>query len=133
MSIACPYCKATLKIKALKPGRYRPQCPKCNDPFLVTIPPDETGTIKVEPIKKPAASDLPDTLRLASPDTTAKLPTTSPRPPAKTAPPEAQTDIIVKGRSGAKTPPPQDGIEDAAAAMLNDDEPGEAPPGKPKA
>ena len=134
MSIACPYCKAVIKVKALKPGRYTPQCPKCNNPFLVTVPEEEDGTFKVEPIKKkPAANDLPDTVRVPPAKPTSKLPTTSPRPPAKTATPDAQTDVILKKGSGAKTPPPQDGIEDAAAAMLEDDESGETPPPtKPK-
>ena len=133
MSIACPYCKAVIKVKALKPGRYTPQCPKCNNPFLVTVPEEEGGTFKVEPIKKkPAANDLPDTVRVPAPNPTAKLPGTSPRPPAKTAPPDAPTDVLVKG-SGASTPPPQGGIEDAAAAILEGDESDETPPpGKPK-
>ena len=127
-SIACPYCKAVLKVRALKAGRYTPQCPKCHNPFLVVVPEDETGTLKVEPIKKPAAGDLPDTVRRPAP--TARLPATSPRPPAKTAPPDAPTDILVKG--AGKTPPPQQGIEDAAAAILEGDASDETPPAKPK-
>src|SRR6185312_8889521 len=38
--IACPYCKHRINLKAAKPGRYRPRCPKCERPFALEIPKD---------------------------------------------------------------------------------------------
>ncbi|HXD86767.1 MAG TPA: serine/threonine-protein kinase [Urbifossiella sp.] len=40
MPIACPYCKHRINLKAAKPGRYRPRCPKCERPFALEIPKD---------------------------------------------------------------------------------------------
>ena len=35
MSFACPYCKAVLNPKGLKPGRFQPKCPKCAETFVL--------------------------------------------------------------------------------------------------
>ncbi len=37
MSIACPYCKAVLNPKGLKPGRFQPKCPGCGGAFSLVI------------------------------------------------------------------------------------------------
>ncbi len=46
MAIACPYCAHRLNLKASKPGRYRPKCPNCAQPFLLWVP-EEGGEFKV--------------------------------------------------------------------------------------
>ena len=38
MAIACPYCAHRLNLKPAKPGRYRPKCPNCAQPFLLWVP-----------------------------------------------------------------------------------------------
>ncbi|MBM3980559.1 MAG: hypothetical protein FJ304_09775 [Planctomycetes bacterium] len=44
MAIACPYCSHRLNLKAGKPGRYRPKCPNCAQPFVLWVEAD--GTVK---------------------------------------------------------------------------------------
>lgn len=46
MAIACPYCAHRLTLKASRPGRYRPKCPSCAQPFLLWVP-EEGGAYKV--------------------------------------------------------------------------------------
>ncbi|AMV27078.1 Serine/threonine-protein kinase PknB [Gemmata sp. SH-PL17] len=43
MAIACPYCAHRLNLKSAKPGRYRPRCPACSQPFMLCVP-DEPGS-----------------------------------------------------------------------------------------
>src|ERR1700742_1302987 len=38
VAIACPYCAHRINLKATKPGRYRPKCPNCAQPFLLWVP-----------------------------------------------------------------------------------------------
>gem|GEM_PF-321910 len=48
MSIACPYCKAALNPKGLKPGRFQPKCPGCGKPFVIVVSAEPGGTISVQ-------------------------------------------------------------------------------------
>lgn len=41
MSIACPYCQFTIKLKGVKAGKYAPKCPKCAKGFSLTVSGDE--------------------------------------------------------------------------------------------
>jgi hypothetical protein len=126
MSIACPYCNAVLKTKGAKPGNYTPACPKCGKTFLLTVPEDETGTFRVQPMPqtKPA-TELPDTVRVPAVKPTVpkpktdRLPLISTRPPITTSAPGADTAVLVKGNSGTVKPP-------APRAPQN---PGETPAG----
>jgi eukaryotic-like serine/threonine-protein kinase len=136
MSIACPYCKAVLAPKGLKPGRYTPKCPKCGNPFILIVPKEPGGTISVQqlvPPKKQAA--IPDTVRTPAVKSTPapetdRLPAQS-SPPGKIAPPNALTDKIITGgipkppAADATKPPKTVSIEDAAAAMLEGQDPGD--------
>ena len=45
MSFACPYCKAALNPKGLKPGKYQPKCPKCQKAFSITVLADDAGKL----------------------------------------------------------------------------------------
>jgi serine/threonine protein kinase len=38
VAIACPHCDHVINLKSPKPGRYRPRCPACATPFLLTVP-----------------------------------------------------------------------------------------------
>ena len=50
MAITCPHCAHTIHLKAAKPGRYRPRCPKCNLPFALTVPDDAAAVWEVRAI-----------------------------------------------------------------------------------
>ena len=63
MSIACPYCKAALNPKGLKPGKFQPKCPKCAKPFVLVVPAEDGGTVVVQPL----AAKVPDTAKTAKP------------------------------------------------------------------
>ena len=55
MSIPCPYCKSPLNPKGLKPGQFKPKCPKCTKQFLLVVPNDPDGTILAQMLPE----DLP--------------------------------------------------------------------------
>ncbi len=48
MAIACPYCTHRLNPKASRPGRYRPKCPNCAQPFLLWVPEQDGAACKVQ-------------------------------------------------------------------------------------
>jgi serine/threonine protein kinase len=116
VSIACPHCKHLLHLKNIKPGRYTPKCPKCAQPFLVTVPeaPDQQPVVQVlQPkVKQGDAPSAPD-------------PAAKPKPmPA--SPPEAMlaTDPFA---TGAPVP-----LGDTVAAVQSAQQPAahlKAPPG----
>ncbi|QJX00148.1 hypothetical protein FTUN_7772 [Frigoriglobus tundricola] len=59
MAIACPYCSHRINLKATKPGRYRPKCPNCAQPFLLWVS-DTAGAA-------PRVQVLPNDTRVAGP------------------------------------------------------------------
>lgn len=61
MSIACPYCKAALNPKGLKPGRFLPKCPSCAKVFVLVVPAEPGGTIGVQQVvaEKSSPKDSP--------------------------------------------------------------------------
>jgi len=125
MSIACPYCKAVLTPKGLKPGRYTPKCPKCGQAFLLVVPETEGGTISVQQLVKKAGAD-PAGGNPASPAKKAVAPAT---PPAtQKIPPQAKKAAAPATPPATQKIPPQakkpKSAEDAAAAVLNDRDPG---------
>ena len=48
MSIPCPHCQSPLNPKGLKPGQFKPKCPKCGNVFVLIVPEDASGTIAVK-------------------------------------------------------------------------------------
>ncbi len=50
MAIDCPYCTHRINLKAARPGRYRPKCPNCAQPFLLWVPEDAGGEYRVRPL-----------------------------------------------------------------------------------
>jgi serine/threonine protein kinase len=58
VSITCPYCRNTIKLKSVKPGRFTPKCPKCAKAFVLTVPADPAQPPVVAAIK-PAAAAAP--------------------------------------------------------------------------
>lgn len=50
MAIDCPYCDHRINLKAAKPGRFRPTCPKCSKAFILRIPEQAGAVIEVRPI-----------------------------------------------------------------------------------
>ncbi|MCE9567501.1 MAG: hypothetical protein K8U57_36340 [Planctomycetes bacterium] len=63
MNVACPFCKAVLTPKNLKPGRYTPNCPKCGKQFSLVVDEDDDDeiTITVERIAQQQSEPLPKT------------------------------------------------------------------------
>jgi hypothetical protein len=51
MHITCPYCSHRMRVKGAHPGRFRPQCDRCGDHFLLTIPPDPDAPPMIVPIE----------------------------------------------------------------------------------
>jgi len=50
VAIPCPYCTHRIHLKVAKPGRYRPKCPNCAQPFLVWVPEEAGAAYKVRPL-----------------------------------------------------------------------------------
>jgi serine/threonine protein kinase len=38
VSVACPHCQHEIKLKGVKAGRFNLKCPKCAQPFTLTVP-----------------------------------------------------------------------------------------------
>jgi serine/threonine protein kinase len=47
VAIECPYCDHRVNLKAAKPGRFRPNCPKCGKAFFLLIPEHAGAAIQV--------------------------------------------------------------------------------------
>jgi hypothetical protein len=139
---------------AVSVQRLSPQKPAGGEEDTVRMGSPQ-DTVRVPAVKPksppPAEKPLPDTVRVpavkpkdtpiakpakpVSPPTTDPLPVQSARPPLKTAPPGANTDVISKGSASAKPPAPRSpqpppgapaDVEDAAAALLDGRDPDEA-------
>jgi eukaryotic-like serine/threonine-protein kinase len=50
LAIACPYCAHRLTVRAGAPGRYRPKCPNCAQPFHVQFSTDPNAPPVVKPL-----------------------------------------------------------------------------------
>lgn len=42
MTVPCPYCHLTIRLKNARPGTYHPTCPNCGKVFLLRVPADLT-------------------------------------------------------------------------------------------
>lgn len=47
MRIQCPHCQAAIEIGQPKPGRYRPKCKHCGEPFVVAVSDDQPAKVRV--------------------------------------------------------------------------------------
>lgn len=65
MSVACPKCRSGLNVKGLKPGQFKPKCPKCGTTFVLVVPDSPDGTILAKLIP-----DNPTKVEAAPPDVT---------------------------------------------------------------
>ncbi len=95
MAIACPYCAHRINLKAAKPGRYRPKCPNCAQPFLLWVPEEAGAACKVQVL--PSDTRPRDTRSATRPSGAALAPGES-SPPAQA--PESDA------RGSASTPGP---------------------------
>lgn len=92
MSIVCPHCRHAFALKQPKPGRYKPKCAKCQQPFLLTVFPDAGRPPLSQPLPA-AAPTVAETLAPAADKTTAPADTLPPpptTPPAGTSPPASE-------------------------------------------
>lgn len=96
MAIQCPYCKNGFQLKGVKPGQYKPKCPKCDRRFGLLIPTDASQPPQTAalPEEAPRAVPAPELVgaatvaqtvargnvdaTLAAPSIAATLPPTSP-------------------------------------------------------
>jgi hypothetical protein len=51
MTVQCPYCRHRMRVKGARPGRFRPQCERCGDHFILVIAPDPEAPPMVMPIE----------------------------------------------------------------------------------
>lgn len=56
MSVACPKCRSSLNVKGLKPGQFKPKCPKCGVVFALTVPESPDGTMLAKLISDKSSS-----------------------------------------------------------------------------
>jgi eukaryotic-like serine/threonine-protein kinase len=54
VTIACPHCRHNLNLKAVKPGKYAPKCPKCGRGFQLVVADDPARTALVRALDAPA-------------------------------------------------------------------------------
>ena len=50
MLIECPTCRHSIRVVDLRPGRFTPRCPRCDQVFQLTVP-EATGS-------KPVAAEI---------------------------------------------------------------------------
>jgi serine/threonine protein kinase len=56
--IACPGCRRPINLQGLRPGKFRPRCPRCSRYFLLVVPADRRATLlaKLLPVPSPVAN-----------------------------------------------------------------------------
>jgi hypothetical protein len=69
VTVACPHCNAALNPKGIKPGTFRPKCPKCQKPFEIVVPDDPNGTIRVRRLRQDKPPAAPQGTAPAEPTT----------------------------------------------------------------
>ncbi len=70
MGVPCPNCQAPLNPKGLKPGSYKPKCPKCGVVFLLNVPDDPTDTIMARKLPVATAATIAQPNAVADPNST---------------------------------------------------------------
>jgi serine/threonine protein kinase len=93
MSFACPYCKAVLNPKGLKPGKFQPKCPGCGKAFILLVPDDPNGTVRVQQLVAKSAP-VADTARNVVAKPAAKP---APKPKRKLSD-EERAALILEGK-----------------------------------
>jgi hypothetical protein len=58
VSVTCPACQQPVKLKATKPGRFTPTCPRCATPFRLTVPDDPAGAPEAAPLADAPAGPM---------------------------------------------------------------------------
>ncbi|MCI0699656.1 MAG: hypothetical protein L0241_01030 [Planctomycetia bacterium] len=113
MTIGCPYCKAVINLKKVKPGRFNPKCPGCSNTFVIIVPNDPNGTISVQKSNPPKSST-------SGPDTDRILTQPKAKPKASDSPAPAADDTV-------RIPPAKQALtlEERAALMLEGQDPGD--------
>jgi serine/threonine protein kinase len=47
VAISCPHCNHRILLRAPKPGRFRPKCPRCDNHFVLVIPAEPGAAMQV--------------------------------------------------------------------------------------
>lgn len=90
MSVACPKCRSALNVKGLKPGQFKPKCPKCGIVFQLTVPDSAEGTILAKLLPEKPAPKAAPTVAEAGPDVTGAF--TEAAPPSNVYEPSGAGD-----------------------------------------
>lgn len=67
MSIHCPYCQHTVKVKGVKAGRFTPKCPQCKKAFVLMVV-EKEGKLRCGVKALAEKSKAPDPTPEAEPD-----------------------------------------------------------------
>jgi len=77
--ISCPHCQHSFSIKAPKPGKYKPKCSGCGEPFVIVVEAGDPPIVKIGGSRpRPQVSGLDVTL---PPDGTLSPEASSPNSP----------------------------------------------------
>jgi serine/threonine protein kinase len=80
MSVACPKCRSALNVKGLKPGQFKPKCPKCGTTFVLVVPESADGTMLAKLLPEKPTSKTAPTIAEAGPDVTGAYTAVDPPP-----------------------------------------------------
>jgi hypothetical protein len=87
VNVSCPHCQHAINFKTAKPGRFKPNCPKCGKAFVLTIAADGSASAAVStprPAGPPAGDAAGARQAPAGPEVTEALGPS--RPPATSSP-----------------------------------------------
>jgi hypothetical protein len=97
VAICCPYCTHRLAPKAARPGRYRPKCPNCAQPFLLWVPEEPGASPKVRPL--PTDTHAREPQFGSNPEIDSRVECAAAGPPGPAAP--ARTPPTSAGATGS--------------------------------
>ncbi|MCA9137098.1 MAG: protein kinase [Planctomycetales bacterium] len=141
MQIQCPSCHTKLQLGQPKPGRYKPTCKKCGNPFLVSISGDDPPAVRVEKVvqadggrakesgsnQKTVAEGAASRTKAALDQTIEQTAPQSIRQPDQSASPRPTTSASVSravAPVGRAAPPDDDGLDATSYSAGKDDSDG---------
>lgn len=107
MAIACPYCNLNIELTGVRAGRFSPRCPRCNEKFVLIIPPDLASAPQVLAINTSSQTHIFPALRTRDEQTTltdeSSGSSASPQRPA--TPTDQSTSSATSAPAAANAPP----------------------------
>ena len=123
--IRCPYCHHGMSIKAPKPGRYKPRCSSCQEPFWLQIAEDGTEPIalRLDAGSAPAAKRRSPSESKEPPDDTPARESKAKRPKSTHQRPSQRTKVDDEPNGGTVPASPEVHFDDTLAADKPDHKP----------